>query len=297
MAKITMEMIKELREKTQVGMMECKKALTDADGNIEKAIELLRKKGAAVAAKRADKDTNNGHIESCISDDLKTGVLLKISCETDFSANTVDMKEFAKRVCQHILKAHPDCAHDDASCLETQKLFDDEKITINDLLNELIAKIGEKIKIEEFVSFQIKENGLIGNYIHAGANLGVLAELATDKDIGTNKEILKQLAHDVCMQIAVTKPLSVDPDGLSTEALEKELEIIKAQLAATNKPKDLIDKIAQGKLNKYYEEVCLLNQKFIKDDKITVQNQIDKVAKETGLNIKVKQFKRLGIGK
>ena len=298
MAKITMEMIKELREKTQVGMMECKKALIDADGNIEKAIEILRKKGADVAAKRADKATNNGHVESCISQDLKTGTLLKTSCETDFSANTVDMKEFAQRICKHILKTHPTCTHDDdAACLLQQKLFDDEKITINDLLNELVAKIGEKINIEEFASLQVEGNGLISSYIHPGANLGVLVQISTNKPLDQNTEKVKQLAHDICMQIAVTNPLSINPDGLNTDILEKELEIVKAQLAASNKPESIIEKIADGKMRKFYEEVCLLNQKFIKDDKTTIQNQIDKVSKETGLQIQVKQYKRFSIGK
>ncbi|MFC1894625.1 translation elongation factor Ts [Candidatus Dependentiae bacterium] len=298
MAKITTEMIKELREKTQVGMMECKKALTESDGNIEKAIELLRKKGAAVAAKRADKATNNGHIESNISDDLKSGVLLKTNCETDFSAKTIDMKDFSKRICKHIITTHPECAHDDALCLLEQKLFDDEKIKINDLLNELIAKIGEKIKVEEFVSFKIDGNGLVDSYIHPGANLGVLIAISTDKELeGSNQQSLKQLAHDVCMQIAVTNPISIDPDGIPTEILEKEFSIIKAQLAASNKPKNLIEKISQGKLNKYYEEVCLLSQKFIKDDKITIQKQIEKIEKETGLKIKIENFSRLSVGK
>ncbi|MBD3231792.1 elongation factor Ts [Candidatus Dependentiae bacterium] len=296
MAKITMELIKELREKTQVGMMDCKKALIQADGNLEKAIEILRKKGAAVAAKRADSATNNGHVESCLSNNLKVGALVKIGCETDFSAKTDDMKKFSESICQTILQKNPDCVSDDVCCLLKQKLYDN-KITINDSLNELIAKIGEKTKIEKFVRYEVENNGLVNAYIHPGANLGVIVELTTDKSIQEHFEQLKQLSHDICMQIAVTNPLSVDPDGLDPEILEKELEVIKAQLAASNKPESMIDKIAAGKMNKYYEEVCLLNQKFIKDDKITIKDQIKKTEVKTDLKINIKQYKRFAIGK
>ena len=160
MAKITMELIKELREKTQIGMMDCKKALIESDGDIEKAIELLRKKGAAVAAKRADSTTNNGHIETTISADFKSGVLLKVSCETDFSAKTVDMKKFSEEICKTILKTNPKCAHDDTACLLDQKLVDKD-LTIKDSLNDLIAKIGEKTKVEEFARFEVENNGLV----------------------------------------------------------------------------------------------------------------------------------------
>lgn len=297
MAKITIELIKELREKTQVGMMDCKKALIESDGNIEKAIELLRKKGAAVAAKRANSATDNGHVETYISEDFKNGVLLRVSCETDFSAKTDDMKKFSSDICKTILKKKPSCAHDDINCLLELKLADRD-LTIGDSLNELIAKIGEKTKVEEFARCEVENNGFVNSYIHPGANLGIILELTTDKAVdSSNLEKLKQLSHDICMQIAVTSPLSIDPDGLDPEVLEKELSIIKAQLAASNKPENLIEKIATGKMNKYYEEVCLLNQKFIKDDKVTIKKLIEKVAKEAGLQINVKSFKRFAIGK
>ena len=257
----------------------------------------MRKKGAAVAAKRANSATDNGHIETYISEDFKNGVLLKTSCETDFSAKTDDMKKFSLDICKTILKENPKCAHDDINCLLEQKLADRD-LTIGDSLNELIAKIGEKTKVEEFARFEIENNGFVNSYIHPGANLGIIIELTTDKAVdSSNLDKLKQLSHDICMQIAVTSPLSIDPDGLNTEVLEKELSIIKAQLAASNKPENMIEKIATGKMNKYYEEVCLLNQKFIKDDKTTIKKQIEKIAKEAGLQINVKNFKRFAVGK
>ena len=294
MAKITMELVKELREKTQVGMMDCKKALTEANGNIEKAVELLRKKGAAVAQKRAGNATDNGHIESCLSDDNKKGVLLKVSCETDFSANTSNMKSFAKEVCQHVLNKETS----DVQTLLDEAFFEDANITIGQKLEDLISKIAESIKAEEFVMLKTDANGLINSYIHTGANLGVMIELRADKGInGSNKDKVKQLAHDICMQIAVTNPLAIRPEELDKSTLEKEQDVIREQLIAAGKPENMIDKIMQGKVNKFYEDVCLMNQKFIKDDKKTITKVIDEVSKETGLNIKIGQFARFAIGK
>ena len=196
MSKITMELIKELREKTQVGMMDCKKALIESDGNIEKAIEVLRKKGAAVAQKRSDKETNNGNVHSCVSDDFKTGVLIKIGCETDFSANTQDMKDFAHECCEHILEKTPDCISDGKNCLVNQTLIADESITIQDRLNELVAKISENIEIKDFERVAVETNGVINTYIHPGANLGVIVQLETDNPVDTHLEKLKQLSGD-----------------------------------------------------------------------------------------------------
>ncbi len=297
MAKVTMELIKELREKSQVGMMDCKRALIESDGDIEKAIEVLRKKGAAVATKRAGRDTNNGHIQACISPDFKSGALLKISCETDFSANTTTMKDFAKSTCEHILKANPSCVKDGDNCLMEQELSSKPGLKIKDHLNELIAKITENIQVKEFVRFELKSNGIVNAYIHPGSNLGVLIELVTDKEVGANLEELKKLSKDICMQIVVTDPLSIDPSGLEETTLEKERSIAKEILLKSGKPENMIDKIMEGKIKKFYEDVCLLNQKFIKNDKITIQEHINQIAKDTGLKIDVANFTRFVIGK
>jgi elongation factor Ts len=295
---ITMELIKELREKTLVGMMDCKKALIESDGDIEKAIEILRKKGSLVASKRASNETNHGQIESCISKDYKTGVILKVSCETDFSANTQDLKDFAKETCEQVLQTNPSSITDGDNCLMNQKLISNSKVTINDRLNDLIAKIAENIKVETFVRYHITGNGIVGNYIHSGSNLGILIELSTDKAVGPEKlEELKALSKDICMQIAVTNPIAISSTQIDTAVLEKERAFHREQLATSGKPANIIDKILEGKMNKYYEDVCLLNQKFIKNDKVTIQEQINQTAKNTGLKIEVKHFTRLSVGK
>lgn len=299
MSKITMELIKELREKTLVGMMDCKKALIEADGDMEKAIEILRKKGSLVAAKRASHETNHGQIESCISQDLKTGVLLKVSCETDFSANTADLKTFAKEVCEQILQTKTTCIQNGDNCLLNQKMISHPNITVQDKLNDLIAKIGENIKVETFAKFELgSKTGVICNYIHAGANLGVLINMATDKTIdASNLDAIKTLGKDICMQIAVTNPIAISSAQIDAAVLEKERAFHKEQLATSGKPANIIDKILEGKMNKFYEDVCLLNQKFIKNDKITIQEQINQVSKNTGIKISIEQFARLSVGK
>ena len=299
MANVTLDQIKELREKTQVGMMDCKKALIEAAGDMEKAIEILRKKGAAVAAKRAGKEALHGRIEAYISDDDKIGCLVKLNTETDFSANTEDAKKFTQELAKHIVKANPMYIEgEDNNALLNQKL-DARNLTVKECLNELVAKITENIKIGDFARFEIKENGLINTYIHPGSTLATLIELETDNPVELDKtsgQQIKQLAHDICMQIAVTNPISIDPSQVPHETLEKERKIAREQLLESGKPENIIDKILEGKMRKFFEEVCLIEQPFIKDDKTKIKQFIEKVEKETGTKIKIKQFKRFAIG-
>ena len=299
MANITLKQIKELREKTQVGMMDCKKALIDADGDMEKAIEILRKKGAAVAAKRADKQAIHGIIEDYISDDNKIGCLVKLNTETDFSANTQDAKNFTKQLAKHIATAKPMYIEgEDNNALLNQKL-EEKNLTVKECLNELIAKITENIKVGDFARFEIKENGIVNAYIHPGSTLATLVEIETDKPVELDKaagQKIKQLAHDVCMQIAVTNPVSIDSSQIQHENLETERKIAREQLIEAGKPEKIIDKILEGKMRKYFEEVCLIEQPFIKDDKTKIKQYIAQVEKDTGIKIQIKQFKRFAIG-
>jgi elongation factor Ts len=295
MAKISLELIKELREKTQVGMMDCKEALILAEGNIDKAIEILRKKGASVAAKRAGHKTNNGIVSSYISEDNKIGSLLKISCETDFSANTQDMKDFSKTVSEHISKSEQCCPENCApECLIEQKT--DGGKTVKILLDELIAKISENIKISECTKLVSGDDGIVNAYIHPGSTLGTIIELKVTNLSDTNKPAILQLARDICMQIAVTNPMTIDPSQLDNETLEKEKAIFREQLKAAGKPEQMLDKIIIGKMNKFYEEACLIKQKYIKQDKISIEKYIEGIAKENNCTISIKQFKRFSIG-
>lgn len=297
MANITLEMIKTLREKTQVGMMDCKKALTEANGDIEKAIEFLRKKGAAVAAKRSGYETNHGRIAGYISEDFKTGSLVEVQTETDFSANTDNLKEFTETIAEHVAKTNTTCISGDSpDCLINQTV-DGKNITVKNMLDDLVSKITENIKITRISKYEIT-NGLVQKYIHPGSTLASLVLLETDKELNDEEtKKVSSLGRDICMQIAVTNPIAISPEGIDPKDLAKEKEIAEEQMKRLGKPANIIEKIMVGKINKYYSEVCLLNQPFIKEDKTTVKKHIEKTEKELGIKISVIKFERFGIGK
>ena len=286
MTKISMDLVKELREKSQVGMMDCKKALEETNGNMIEAIELLRKKGAAVAAKRAGSATNNGRIEAFIGDSFQCGALVEAGCETDFSANTDAMKDFVEKVAK---------IASESQISEVQPLFD-AHTELKDSLDELLAKISEKIQINKISLYKVDVNGIVNAYIHPGSNVGVMVELATEKDVSDNLEVLKALAKDVCMQVAVYKALCVAPEELDPKVVEKERDIIKGQIKDSKKPENILEKIIDGRLKKFYSEVCLTHQMFIKNDKISVQQHLDEGAKKIGDKITIKRFERFAIG-
>lgn len=293
MTTVSMDLVKQLRDKTQISLMDCKKALIDSEGDFEKALEFLRKKGAAVAAKRADNVTNHGRVESFVAVDGKVGALIETACETDFSANTESMRDFALHVAEHL--AHKDAK--DVEELMTQPHAKHAPLTIKGMLDELTAKICENIKINRFDRFVVAGHGLVNVYIHPGSTVGVMVELETDKDAAPQAQELKSLARDICMQIAVTNPVCVAPENLDPALVAKEREIATEQLKESGKPAQVIEKIVDGKLGKFYQDACLLNQPFIKDEKQTVAQIIQAAAKNLSLTIKVKRFKRFSIGR
>jgi len=290
---ISVDMIKKLRDATQVSMMDCKKALTEAHGDFDTAVEILRKKGASVAAKRAENATNNGNIQVAIAPDFRSGAIVEVACETDFSANTEDMRNFAQSACNHILASKEDTTNGigDAALME-EKTF--SGLSLSTMLSELIAKIAENIKITRFAKMKTA-NGLVNGYMH-GSTMGILVELAITGERPADITALVQAGKDVAMQIAVTRPLCVSPDQLDATVVAKESEIYAEQLRAEGKPANMIDKILPGKLNKFYEAACLHNQKFIKDDKQTIIQMLDAVGKTAGCTVRVARFVRFAIG-
>jgi len=254
---------------------------------------LLRKKGAAVAAKRAENVTNNGRIEAFVSPDYTSGALVEVSCETDFSANTGSMQEFAQHAAELLAKN----ALNDAAHLMTQKSLKNASLTLKDHLDELIAKIAENIKISNIARFATTGHGVINVYIHPGSTVGVMVELSAEKDVAAAREELKTLVKDICMQIAVTKPLCVRPEELDNAVVEKERSLAREQLASSNKPAQIIEKIIDGKISKFYEEVCLTKQLFIKNDKISIEQHVKDVGQKITNNLTIKRFVRFGIGR
>jgi len=267
--------VKKLRDMTGAGMMDCKKALAEADGDFDQAVEYLRKKGQKVSEKRADREANQGLILSRISDDKKKATLIEINCETDFVARNEEFQDDAETFLNAAFE-------NDIDNTEDLLKLEIDGLTVEKHLEEMVGKIGEKIEINNVV--RMTSEGTLISYIHPGNQLGVLAEF--DGDL-TDEEIGK----DVAMQVAAMKPLSVTRDGVDSTLVEKELEIAKDQLLNEGKPEHIAEQAAKGKLRRFYEERVLLEQKFVKDNSVSVKEYLEQ--NDTPL---VKAFSRLQLG-
>lgn len=267
--------VKELREQTGAGMMDCKKALEEAGGDFDKAIEILRKKGQKLSEKRSDREANQGLIVTKVSEDGSKAAALEINCETDFVARNED---FQKRADQFVNLVYEQEIETVGELLKAEI----DGLTVADHLKDMVGKIGEKIEINRVVL--AKTDGQLVSYIHPGNQLGVLVEFegeVDDSDIG----------KDIAMQVAAMKPLSVTREGVDSSIVEKELEIAKDQLLNEGKPEEIAEKAAQGKLRRFYEERVLLEQKFVKDNSLSVQEYL----KQNNTPL-VKSFHRIQLG-
>ncbi|HRJ31191.1 MAG TPA: translation elongation factor Ts [Cyclobacteriaceae bacterium] len=274
---ISAQDVNKLRQMTGAGMMDCKKALTEAAGDFEKAIEILRKKGQKVSASRSDREAKEGSVFVKVSDDKKEAVLIALNCETDFVAKNEEFQSLGKLVADTAFANKPA----DKEALLALKAGD---LTLNEKITELVGKIGEKIEVSEFVHMK---GETVVPYIHAGAKLGVLVSLK-----GINGKDVTDAGKDVGMQIAAMNPVAVDESSVDKSIIEKELEIAKAQILAEGKPENMVEKIAQGKLNKFFKDSTLLHQLFVKDNSKTVAQYLDSVTK----GLTVAEFKRVSIG-
>ncbi|MCF6269282.1 MAG: translation elongation factor Ts [Melioribacteraceae bacterium] len=279
---ITASQVKELRDKTGSGMMDCKKALVESDGDLEKAIEILRKKGASVAAKRAERDVNEGIVLTKILEDGKTGLILEVNCETDFVANSDDFVNFSNFILDAVAENRPANLEELVSSELNGKSVEAE-------LTNIIGKIGEKIEISRFI-LETTDNGKYVDYIHAGAKLGVLLRVENATDSDTEK--LDSVFKDIAMQTAAMKPLFLIRDEVPTEVIEKEKDIYKEVLRKEGKPEQMLDKIAEGKINKYFKEVCLIEQAYVKDNSKSIKDVIADFNKENSADVKLTAFYR-----
>ncbi|HEX6227131.1 MAG TPA: translation elongation factor Ts [Chryseolinea sp.] len=277
MSAISAQDVNKLRQMTGAGMMDCKKALTEADGDFEKAIEILRKKGQKVSASRSDRDAKEGSVFIKVSDDRKEAVLIALNCETDFVAKNEEFQSLGKLIAETAYASKPA----DKEALLNLKAG---SLTLNDKIVELVGKIGEKIEVSEYIHMK---GETVVPYIHAGSKLGVLVSLK-----GINGKDVTEAGKDVGMQIAAMNPVAVDEKSVDKTLIEKELEIAKAQILAEGKPENMVEKIAQGKLNKFFKESTLLHQAFVKDNSKTVAQYLDSVSK----GLTVAEFKRVTIG-
>ena len=272
---VSASQVKELREKTGAGMMDCKKVLTEANGDMEKAIELLRERGIAKAAKKSDRVAAEGLVAAYVSEDGKIGSVVEVNAETDFVASNAEFKSFVEDVAKQVALNNPA----DVEALLAQTSISDSSKTVGEVLTNKIATIGENMSIRRFERFET--TGLIEKYIHGEGKIGVLVEL----DNGTS-----DLAKDICMQIAAAKPEFLNREAVPAERVEKEMEILKVQAMNEGKPAEIAEKMVQGRIGKFYGEICLVDQEFVKDSSMKVSDLL----KSKGAN--VVRFARLEKG-
>lgn len=290
MAEITAKMVKELREATGAGMMECKKALTEAEGDFEKAVDVLRTHGLAKAAKKAGRATNEGRVNVAVcKNDAKKGAVAEINCETDFVALTDKFQDYCDTFTRAVVHNNPATVDE---LLESE--YDGEKV--GDTLTEAIHIIGENMQISNFKRLEIDGTGALVPYIHMNGRIGVLVGFTFGNEATAEDERFLAMGKDVAMQIAATNPVSLDKDSVPADVREHEFEIYKAQAAESGKPENIQEKIATGRMEKFYKENCLVEQEFVKDPDVTVGEYIAKCAKEIGDDIKVVSFARIELG-
>ena len=282
---ITAEMVKTLREKTDAGMMDCKKALKETSGDLEAAIAYLRQKGLAVASKRAGRAASEGTVWAHLTPDHQAGVLLEVNCETDFVAKTDSFQELGSRLAEQLAAAALETVEE----LLAQTAPHLPGLTVADYVNDVIAKTGEKCHVRRFIRYQ---GDLVTAYIHHDGKIGVLLEVNGG---GTTLEALAA-AKDLAMQVAAANPLAVSREELPAGLVAKEKAIYEAQAAASGKPAHIVEKMLVGRLEKFYKEVCLLQQPFVKNPDQTVAQFLKEVGQKLGKELRVRRFTRYQVG-
>ena len=280
MAQVTAALVKQLREMTDSPMMECKKALVEAEGDIEKAVDILRTMGVAKAVKRAGRDTNEGTIATYVSEDGKTGAILELTCETDFVGTNPKFTGFAEN---------------DPSDVDALKACAMGESTVEAELTEMIHVIGENMKIARFQRVTAAD-GALGSYVHLGGKLADIVTFKLGKSETAESDEFKTFAHDVAMQVAAAAPVAARRDDVPADVIEHELSIYKAQAAESGKPEAIQEKMAQGRLEKYFKESVLTEQEFVKDGSVTIGQLAKNVGKSLGDDVEVMSFVRYAFG-
>jgi len=306
MADISAQLVKQLRERTGAGMMECKKALVKTNGNIEEAEVVLRTLGIAGASKKESRSTKQGLVSVHISSDGKMGVMVEVNCESDFVARTEDFQALAGDIAAHIAETKPKLVKlEDATeaeratlqaheALYAQQYAKDQGTTVGEMVKTKIAKLGENINVSRFTVLEVNGTGSIGNYIHAGAQIGVLLEVNASAETTEHPEF-KTLVRDIAMQVAASHPQYVTREEVPAELIQKERAIQRERALTEGKPEKMVDKIAEGRMSKFYEEVCLLEQPFIKENTVSVSELIKSASAKLG-PIQIARFTRYKVG-
>ena len=286
---ITASAVQELRKITNAGMMACKKALTETDGDMDAAVKLLREKGIVKSAGRSDRETSEGLIAAQVSEDGSTGVLAEVNCETDFVAKNEGFGAFVSDITKTI-------AESDASDAEAATALPFQDGTIQDALGAKFSELGEVIKVKQVTRYNLEGNGSIASYIHMGGKVGVLLELGAENADTASNDAFQGLARDICLHIAALNPAGLTRDDIDASTIEEENEINRKQLEAEGKPAEIIDKILIGKINKFFTEACLIDQAFVKDDKTSIKQLLAAKGKELGDTLSIRRYVRYNIG-
>ncbi len=281
MANISAQLVKELREMTGAKMMDCKKALVETEGDLDKAVEFLREKGLADAAKKSGRVAAEGVVKTYIAADKKSGAVLEFNCETDFVALNEEFVGFADKLAEMVTETSVTTVEE----LLNEKFEGDS--TTSESLKALIAKLGENMSVRRFTKFSV-EKGIVNSYIHGGGRIGVLVEVSCEKA----SEVLDEVGKEVCMQIAAANPLFLSKDEVDTESMEKEKEIYRVQALNEGKPENIVEKMVVGRIQKYFKEVCLLEQLWVKDGDKSINKFLEEKSKEVGSPITVTRFVR-----
>lgn len=295
MAEITASMVKDLREQTGAGMMECKKALEETGGDVKKAVALLREKGTAKAVKRAGRSTKEGTIKAIVAADNRTGALVEVNIETDFAARSERFVKMADTIIATALKGR--CANLEA-LLAAKPAGDEEAENVQTLITNNLAVIGENMGVNRCDYFEIPEGkfGSIRTYIHPPGKVGVMVQVETDSDATAKAPAVQDLAHNVCLQIAFSAPAGIDKDSIPEDLVKQECEIYRNAAIKEGKPEKILDKIVEGRLKSFYKERCLVEQNFVKDEEKTVGSLVAEVAKSVGGEIRIARFARFQLG-
>ncbi|HUW19418.1 MAG TPA: translation elongation factor Ts [Sedimentisphaerales bacterium] len=288
MVEISASMVVKLRKMSGQGMMDCKKALEEANGNVDEAMQILRKKGLATLSKRADRETSEGVIVGKSSQDRKVSAMAMLCCETDFVAKSDDFVAAAAALADYALA----CPQDEGveNMLQTSVNGRDYR----DILTEAVSKFGEKIQVGDYARYRLDSPGLIQTYIHFNKKVSTMVQIETSDEKTAAADAIKQTAADIAMHITATKPLALDKNGIDAETIDREKAVFAEQVKG--KPANIIEKIVEGKLKKFFAENCLVEQAFVKDDSKSVAEVLEEAAKQAGGEAKIKRFVRFEVG-
>ncbi|MGE9271187.1 MAG: translation elongation factor Ts [Verrucomicrobiales bacterium] len=286
---ITASLVKELRDKTNAGMMDCKKALTATEGDLDAAVTWLREKGISKAAGKADRDASEGIIAARLSDGGKSGILVEVNCETDFVSRNETFVAFVDEIADTL-------AASQASNLEDALQVGKGDGNIDEFVKAKVIELGENIQLRKFERFDLAGNGAIGQYIHMGGKVGVLVEIGAKEEETATKPEFQELVKDVTLHIAAAAPKGLSREDIPSDLVEAEKDVFRAQLNNEGKPAEIIEKIIMGKIGKFFSENCLLDQAFVKDPDQKVKGLVDSTGKTVGDELEIRRFVRFGLG-